>query len=82
MIGALDCIEVIGGEKNVDAVRLVDDALDQGRRAVDGHEERTRERNETEDDTDWTHTVMQKKEEPPSHKAATTKRSVFDDVDE
>lgn len=82
LLGALDCIEEIGVELDDDAIGLVDDARDQVKRAVDGLEERKRERDEeTEDDTDWTHIVTQKREEPSSLEAAATKRSVFDDVD-
>ena len=44
-------------------------------------EERRRERDEeTDDDTDWTHIVTQKRAEPSSTDAA-VKRSIFDDVD-
>ena len=51
-------------------------------RAIDALEERKRERDEeTEDDTDWTHIVTQKKEEPSSPEPAATKRSIFEDVD-
>ena len=82
LLGALDCIEEIGVELDDDAVSLVDDARDQVKRAVDVLVERKRERDEeTEDDTDWSHIVTQKKEEPSSLAAATAKRSVFDDVD-
>lgn len=52
-------------------------------RAVDGLEERKRERDEeNEGDTDWTHIVTQKKEERSPPEPAATKRSVFDDVDQ
>ena len=65
-----------------DAGSFIVDARDQVKRAIDALEERKRERDEeVEDDTDWTHIVTQKKEEPSSTEHAATKRSVFDDVD-
>lgn len=82
LLGALDCIEEMDVELDDDAVDLVDGARDQVKRAVDGLEERKRERDEeTEDETDWTHIVTQKKEEPSHPEPVATKRSVFDDVD-
>ena len=82
LLGALERIEEMGVELDDDAVGLVGDARDQVNRAVDGLEERKRERDEeNEDDTDWTYIVTQKKEEPSPPEPAVTKRSVFDDVD-
>ena len=79
LLGVLDQIEAIGVD--ADATALIDDARDQVRRSVEALEERKREREEgSEDETDWTHIVTQKKEAPPSTPVA-TKRSVFDDVD-
>ncbi|MCX8999101.1 hypothetical protein NOF55_18495 [Rhizobiaceae bacterium BDR2-2] len=75
----LDRVETISVD--TDIADLIDDARNQVKRSVEALEERKRERDEeAEDDTDWTHIVTQKKEEaPPS--AATTNRSVFEDVD-
>lgn len=82
LLGALDSIEEMDVDLDDDAASLIDDARDQVKRAIDGLEERKRERDEeTEDDTDWTHIVTQKKEEPSPPEPAATKRSVFDDVD-
>ncbi|MCP1228951.1 hypothetical protein [Acetobacter fabarum] len=80
LLDALERIEEMGVELDDDAVGLVGDARDQVNRAVDGLEERKRERDEdNEDDTDWTYIVTQKKEEPSPPELAATKRSVFDD---
>lgn len=82
LLGALDCVEEMGVELDDDAVNLIDDARDQVKRTVDAIEERRRERDEeSEDDTDWTHIVTQKKEEQSQPEPAATKRSIFDDVD-
>ena len=79
LLGMLDRVETIGVD--TDTADLVDDARNQVKRSVKALEERKRERDEeSQDDTDWTHIVTQKKEEAPSS-AATTNRSVFDDVD-
>ena len=76
----LDRVEEIGVD--AEAAALIDDARDQVKRSIETLEERKRERDEeVEDDTDWTHIVTQKKEEPPVSPAAASKRSVFDDVD-
>lgn len=82
LLGVLDRLEEIGVDLDDNATRLIDDARDQVKRAINVLEERKRERDEgSEDDTDWTHIVTQKKEEPSSSEATTTKRSVFDDID-
>lgn len=82
LLSALDSIEGVDVDLDDDAASLIDDARVQVKRAIDGLEERKRERDEkTEDDTDWTHIVTQKKEEPSPPEPAATKRSVFDDVD-
>lgn len=82
LLGALECVEEMGVDLDDDAVSLIDDARDQVKRAVDALEERKRERDEeTDDDTDWTHIVTQKKAEPSSTDAAAVKRSIFNDVD-
>lgn len=82
LLDALDSIEEMDVNLDDDAASLIDDARDQVKRAIDRLEERKRERDEeTEDDTDWTHIVTQKKEEPSPPEPAATKRSVFDDVD-
>ena len=79
LLGMLNRVETIGVD--TDTADLVDDARNQVKRSVKALEERKRERDEeSQDDTDWTHIVTQKKEEAPSS-AATTNRSVFDDVD-
>lgn len=80
LLGVIDCVESIGID--ADSKFLIDDVRDQVKRSIKALEERKRERDEeTEDDTDWTHIVTQKKEEAPVSPAAATKRSVFDDVD-
>jgi hypothetical protein len=80
LLTVLDRVEEIGVDG--DAACLIDDARDQVKRAVETIEERKRERDkETEDDTDWTHIVTQRKEGAPPIATAATKRSVFDDVD-
>ena len=82
LLGTLDCVEEMGVDMDDDAGSFIVDARDQVKRAIDALEERKRERDEeVEDDTDWTHIVTQKKEEPSSTEHAATKRSVFDDVD-
>ena len=82
LLGALDCIEELDVYLDDDARSLIDDAREQVRQAIDTLEDRKRERDEdTEDDTDWTHIVTQKKEELSSPEPTLAKRSVFDDVD-
>jgi hypothetical protein len=82
LLDALDSIEEMDVNLDDDAASLIDDARDQVKHAIDRLEERKRERDEeTEDETDWTHIVTQKKEEPSPPEPAATKRSVFDDVD-
>lgn len=80
LLGVLDQIEAIGVD--ADATALIDDARDQVKRSVETLEERKRQRDrDSEDETDWTHIVTQKKEEAPPSTPVATKRSVFDDVD-
>jgi hypothetical protein len=80
LLGVLDCIEAIGVD--TDATALIDDARDHVRRSIGTLEERKREHDEgSEDDTDWTHIVTQKKEGVLSSSTMVTNRSVFDDVD-
>lgn len=82
LLGALECIEEMGVALDDDAENLIDGARDQVKRAIEGLEERKRERDEeTEDETDWTHIVTQKKEEQSRPESVASKRSVFDDVD-
>lgn len=82
LLGALECIEDMGVDLDDDAVSLIDDARDQVKRAIEALEERKQERDEeADDDTDWTHIVTQKREEPSPPQAPATKRSLFDDVD-
>ena len=82
MLGALEFIEQTGIDLDGDASGLIDGPRDQVNRAIDALEERKLERDEeTEDDTDWTHIVTQKKEEPSPTEPAATKSSVFDDAD-
>ncbi|MGE3149721.1 MAG: hypothetical protein AB7K04_11705, partial [Pseudorhodoplanes sp.] len=80
LLAVLDRVEEIGVDAY--AAGLIDDARDQVKRVVETLEERKRERDkESEDDTDWTHIVTQRKEDAPPSVTAATKRSVFDDVD-
>lgn len=80
LLAVLDRVEEIGVDAY--ATGLIDDARDQVKRVVETLEERKRERDkESEDDTDWTHIVTQRKEDAPPSATAATKRSVFDDVD-
>jgi hypothetical protein len=82
LLGLLDLLEEIGGDLDDDATSLIDDARDQVKRAITKLEERKRERDEeSEDDTDWTHIVTKKKEDPSYSETTTKKRSVFDDID-
>jgi hypothetical protein len=80
LLDLLDRIEAIGTD--ADATALIDGARDQVKRSIKALEERKRERGEaSEDETDWTHIVTQKKDEAPPSTPVTSKRSVFDDVD-
>ncbi|MBN9597044.1 MAG: hypothetical protein J0G36_17035 [Afipia sp.] len=80
LLGVLDCLEAIGID--ADAAALVNDARSQVKQSIEALEERKRERDEdTEDETDWTHIVTQRKEEILPSSTVMTKRSVFDDVD-
>jgi hypothetical protein len=52
------------------------------KRSVEALEERKREHEEgSEDESDWTHIVTQKKEEATPPTPFVSKRSVFEDVD-
>lgn len=80
MLGVLERLEAIGIDAH--AVDLIDDVRDKVKRSVAAIEERKRERDEeSEDDTDWTHIVTQKKEDTPTPATPAAKRSVFDDID-
>ncbi len=80
MLGVLERLEAIGIDAH--AVDLIDDVRDKVKRSVAAIEERKRERDEeSEDDTDWTHIVTQKKEDTPTPAPPAAKRSVFDDID-
>lgn len=80
LLGVLDRIEATAGDS--DTASMIDDTRDQVKRSVKAIEERKREHEESsEDETDWTHIVTQKKEDSPPTPPITTKRSVFDDVD-
>lgn len=80
LLGVLDRVEAIGVDD--DAAALIDDARDQVKRSIEALEERKRERDEeSDDDTDWTHIVTQKKDDAPTPVVPAAKRSVFDDVD-
>lgn len=79
LLAVLDCVEAMGIDN--DAAALIDDAREQVKRSIETLEERKRERDEeSEDDSDWTHIVTQKKE-PRVSEAGAARRSVFDDVD-
>jgi hypothetical protein len=90
LLGALDFIEEIGVNLDEEAVKLIAEARDHVKREIHLLEEHKQGRDdETEDDTDWTHIVTQKKEEekeedkedPSQPKPVAKKRSMFDDVD-
>lgn len=79
LLGMLDRLETIGVDSA--ATDLIDEARDQVNQSVQALEESRQERDEkSEDDSDWTHLVTQKKESTSSA-SADTNRSVFDDVD-
>jgi hypothetical protein len=80
LMGMLDRVEAIGVDD--DASALIDVDRDQVKRSIETLEARKREGDEeVDDDTDRTHVVTQKKEEPPVPAAAVVRRSVFDHVD-
>jgi hypothetical protein len=80
LLGVLERIEAIADD--LDTASMIDDTRDQVKRSVKAIEERKRKHDESsEDETDWTHIVTQKKDAPTSTPPLTAKRSVFDDVD-
>ncbi|WP_404654074.1 hypothetical protein [Bradyrhizobium sp. USDA 336] len=80
LLGVLDRIEATAGDP--ETTSMIDDTRDRVKRSVKAIEERKREHDDSsEDETDWTHIVTQKKEESSLSAPVTTKRSVFDDVD-
>ncbi len=79
LMALLDRIEGMGVDD--DGAALIGEARDEVENSIFTLEERKRERDEEDDgDTDWTHIVTQKRDEPPS-KSAAARRSVFDDID-
>ncbi|WP_312030652.1 hypothetical protein [Methylosinus sp. H3A] len=75
----LDRVEAIGVDD--DAIVSVDNARNQVMRSIESLQRRKRKRDEeSEDDSDWTHIVTQKRETPLSD-ALAANRSIFDDVD-
>ncbi|QHP66368.1 hypothetical protein EI171_02420 [Bradyrhizobium sp. LCT2] len=80
LLGVLDRIEATTGDP--ETTSMIDDTRDRVKQSVKAIEERKREHDDSsEDETDWTHIVTQKKEESSPSAPVTTKRSVFDDVD-
>ncbi|WP_420967327.1 hypothetical protein [Bradyrhizobium sp. B120] len=80
LLGVLDRIEATAGDP--ETTSMIDDTRDRVKRSIKAIEERKREHDDSsEDETDWTHIVTQKKEESSPSAPVTTKRSVFDDVD-
>lgn len=80
LLGVLDRVETIGVDSA--AADLIEEARNQVKRSVEALEDRKRERDEeSDDDTDWSHIVTQKKEEVAPSTEVSTKRSVFEDVD-
>jgi hypothetical protein len=79
LLAVLDYFEEMGLDDDADT--LIYDARNEVKRSVKLLQERKRERDEeSEDDSDWTHIVTQRKETPPSN-AVVPKRSIFEDVD-
>jgi hypothetical protein len=80
LLDVLDRVEAIGVDAA--AAALIDEARDQVSRSVQTIEERKRDRDEEdESETDWTHIVAKKTEEPAVPPASAATRSIFDDID-
>lgn len=80
LLAVLDRVEEISIDP--EAAALIEDAREQVKGSVEALEERKRERDEkSEDESDWTYIVTQKKEKTPPLPTTAKKRSVFEDVD-
>ncbi|MER2635266.1 MAG: hypothetical protein ABTQ30_15580 [Rhizobiaceae bacterium] len=80
LLAVIDRVEAIGIDEH--AEMLVYDVRESVKRSVESIEDRKRERDEeSEDDSDWTHIVTQRRQSSSSQPPAAN-RSIFDDVDQ